>query len=509
MAGSWKDKLAKTLENRRYLIIITICLVILAPFLVMAIFNQPIADDYVFFSLDHPGNPFATTTESYLNWSGRLSPTFLISVFYHFWGSKTPAIMAIFLLVSLAVVSIRFIKVFFRRVRARDLPCSQALALGLLMTSLIMLSAYSIYDSYLWLTSSTIYITSIICVITVVTLTIQLFTKPVITWFNWLIYVVSLMFTAFCCEITTIYLVGSFSLSLIIYGLIKRFKLFKLKKTTKHNIRVLVVGMVITAGCLLIIYFSPGSIKRRQISHSIFDWQKVFIEPLFQIARLGYLVTWERVLLVIGSGAALATVLPKLRPRQAVGVVVNIVIYLLTISYIFYLIMGYSLGGNTPLRAYIIPAGIILIGIAVILAVLLREYSTNITYLLDIAMILALIGAVATSYRVYKPIIRAVVLRHDAYITREIDLRQQANRTSSAIRVVPLPILLQDSEAQDIAFNNIQAKWVTEAFKKYYHLSDDNMLVNLPQDDHYCTVSRRDTPYYYGAQTCDVVTMGR
>lgn len=509
MAGSWKDKLIKALESRRYLIIITICLVILAPFLVMAIFNQPIADDYVFFSLDRPGNPFATVAESYLNWSGRLSPTFLISIFYHFWGSKTPAIIAIFLLVSLAAVSVRFIKVFFGRVKSRDLPCSQALALGLLMTSLIMLSAYSIYDSYLWLTSSTIYITSIICAIVVVTLTIQLFTKPVITWFNWLIYVVSLIFTAFCCEITTIYLVGSFGFSLIIYGLVKRFKFFKLNKVTKHNIRVLVVGIVVVVACLLAIYFSPGSAKRRQREHSFFSWQKVFIEPLFQMAKLGYLVTWERVLLVIGSGSALATVLPKLRPRQAISVVASIVIYLLAISYVFYLIMGYSLGGNIPLRAYIIPAGIILIGIAVILAVLLREYSTNITYLLDIVMILALIGAVATSYRVYKPIIRAVVLRHDAYITREIDLRQQANRTSSAIRVAPLPILLQDSEAQDIAFNNIQAKWVTEAFKKYYHLSDDNMLVNLPQDDHYCTVSRRDTPYYYGAQTCDVVTMGR
>lgn len=509
MAGSWKDKLAKTLENRRYLIIITICLVILAPFLVMAIFNQPIADDYVFFSMDRPGNPFTTVTESYLNWSGRLSPTFLISIFYHFWGSKTPAIMAIFLLVSLVIVSVWFIKVFFKQVKARDLPCSQALALGLLMTSLIMLSAYSIYDSYLWLTSSTIYITSIICVIAVVTLTIQLFTKPVITWFNWLIYIVSLIFTAFCCEITTIYLVGSFGFSLIIYGLVKRFKFFKLKKTTKHNIRVLVVGIVVVAACLLAIYFSPGSAKRRQREHSFFSWQKVFIEPLFQIARWGYLVTWERVLLVIGGGLALAIVLPKLRPRQAVGVVASIVIYLLAISYVFYLIMGYSLGGNIPLRSYIVPAGIILIVVTTILAVLLRECSANITYLLDIAMILALTGAVATSYRVYKPIIRAVVLRHDAYITREIDLRQQANRTSSAIRVAPLPILLQNSEAQDIAFNNIQAKWVTEAFKQYYHLSNDVMLVSLPQDEHYCTISQKDTPYYYGAQTCDVVTMGR
>lgn len=509
MAGSWKDKLAKTLENRRYLIIITICLVILAPFLVMAIFNQPIADDYVFFSLDHPGNPFTTVTESYLNWSGRLSPTFLISVFYHFWGSKTPAIMAIFLLVSLAVVSVRFIKMFFRQVKARDLPCSQALALGLLMTSLIMLSAYSIYDSYLWLTSSAIYITSIICAIAVVTLTIQLFTKPVITWFNWLIYVVSLIFTAFCCEITTIYLVGSFGFSLIMYGLIKRFKFLKLSKVTKHNIRVLVVGMVIVAGCLLIIYFSPGSIKRRQTSHSIFDWQKVFIEPLFQIAKLGYLVTWERVLLVIGSGVTLATVLPGLRSRQTISVVASIVIYLLAISYVFYLIMGYSLGGYIPLRAYIVPAGIILIGVAVILAVLLRKCSANITYLLDITMILALIGVVATSYRVYKPIIRAIVLRHDAYITREINLQQQANRTSSAIRVMPLPVLLQNSEAQDIAFNNAQEKWVTKSFKKYYHLPDDIILVNLSQDGYYCTVSRRDTPYYFGAQTCDVVTMGR
>lgn len=509
MAGSWKDKLAKTLENRRYLIIITICLVILAPFLVMAIFNQPIADDYVFFSMDRPGNPFTTVTESYLNWSGRLSPTFLISIFYHFWGSKTPAIMAIFLLVSLVIVSVWFIKVFFKQVKARDLPCSQALALGLLMTSLIMLSAYSIYDSYLWLTSSTIYITSIICVIAVVTLTIQLFTKPVITWFNWLIYIVSLIFTAFCCEITTIYLVGSFGFSLIIYGLVKRFKFFKLNKVTKHNIRVLVVGIVVVVACLLAIYFSPGSVKRRQREHSFFSWQKVFIEPLFQIARLGYLMTWERVLLVIGGGLALATVLPKLRPRQAVGVVASIVIYLLTISYVFYLIMGYSLGGYIPLRAYIVPAGIILIGVTVILAVLLREYSTNITYLLDIVMILVLTGAVATSYRVYKPIIRAVVLRHDAYITREIDLRQQANHTGSAIRVVPLPILLQDSEAQDIAFNNIQAKWVTEAFKQYYHLSNDVMLVSLPQDEHYCTISQKNTPYYYGAQTCDVVMMGR
>ncbi len=509
MAGSWKDRLMKAFESRRYLIIITICLVILVPFLVMALFNQPIADDYAFFSQKHPGNPFVTMAYSYLHWTGRLSPNFLVSIFYHFWGSKTPAIMAMFLLVSLVIVSVWFIKVFFKQVKTRDLPRSQALALGLLMTSLIMLSAYSIYDSYLWLTSSTIYITSIICAIAVITLTTRLFTKPAITWLDWLVYVASLIFTAFCCEITTIYLVGSFGFSLIIYGLVKRFKFFKLNKVTKHNIRVLVVGIVVVVACLLAIYFSPGSVKRRQREHSFFSWQKVFIEPLFQMAKLGYLVTWERVLLVIGSGSALATVLPKLRPRQAISVVASIVIYLLAISYVFYLIMGYSLGGNIPLRAYIIPAGIILIGIAVILAVLLREYSTNITYLLDIAMILALIGAVATSYRVYKPIIRAVVLRHDAYIAREIDLRQQANRTSSAIRVAPLPILLQDSEAQDIAFNNIQAKWVTEAFKKYYHLSDDNMLVNLPQDDHYCTVSRRDTPYYYGAQTCDVVTMGR
>ena len=509
MAGSWKDRLMKAFESRRYLIIITICLVILVPFLVMALFNQPIADDYVFFSLDHPGNPFATVAESYLNWSGRLSPTFLISVFYHFWGSKTPAIMAMFLLVSLVIVSVWFIKVFFKQVKTRDLPRSQALALGLLMTSLIMLSAYSIYDSYLWLTSSTIYVTSIICAIAVVTLTTRLFTKPAITWLDWLVYVASLMFTAFCCEITTIYLVGSFGFSLIVYGLIKRFKLFKLKKTTKYNIKVLVVGTVIAAGCLLIIYFSPGSIKRRQTSHSIFDWQKVFIEPLFQIAKLGYLMTWERVLLIIGGGVALATVLPRLRLRQTISVVASIALYLLAISYVFYLIMGYSLGGYIPLRAYIVPAGIILIGVTVILAVLLREYSTNITYLLDITMILALIGAVATSYRVYKPIIRAVVLRHDAYITREIDLRQQANRTSSAIRVVPLPILLQNSEAQDIGFNSIQAKWVTEAFKKYYHLPSDAMLISLPQDDHYCTVSRQDTPYYFGAQPCDVVTVGR
>ena len=377
------------------------------------------------------------------------------------------------------------------------------------MTSLIMLSAYSIYDSYLWLTSSTIYVTSIICAIAVVTLTTRLFTKPAITWLDWLVYVASLMFTAFCCEITTIYLVGSFGFSLIVYGLIKRFKLFKLKKTTKYNIKVLVVGTVIAAGCLLIIYFSPGSIKRRQTSHSIFDWQKVFIEPLFQIAKLGYLMTWERVLLIIGGGVALATVLPRLRLRQTISVVASIALYLLAISYVFYLIMGYSLGGYIPLRAYIVPAGIILIGVAVILAVLLRKCSTNITYLLDITMILALIGAVATSYRVYKPIIRAVVLRHDAYITREIDLRQQANRTSSAIRVVPLPILLQNSEAQDIGFNSIQAKWVTEAFKKYYHLPSDAMLISLPQDDHYCTVSRQDTPYYFGAQPCDVVTVGR
>ena len=509
MAGSWKDRLMKAFESRRYLIIITICLVILVPFLVMALFNQPIADDYVFFSLDHPGNPFATVAESYLNWSGRLSPTFLISVFYHFWGSKTPAIMAMFLLVSLVIVSVWFIKVFFKQVKTRDLPRSQALALGLLMTSLIMLSAYSIYDSYLWLTSSTIYVTSIICAIAVVTLTTRLFTKPAITWLDWLVYVASLMFTAFCCEITTIYLVGSFGFSLIVYGLIKRFKLFKLKKTTKYNIKVLVVGTVIAAGCLLIIYFSPGSIKRRQTSHSIFDWQKVFIEPLFQIAKLGYLMTWERVLLIIGGGVALATVLPRLRLRQTISVVASIALYLLAISYVFYLIMGYSLGGYIPLRAYIVPAGIILIGVAVILAVLLRKCSTNITYLLDITMILALIGAVATSYRVYKPIIRAVVLRHDAYITREIDLRQQANRTSSAIRVVPLPILLQNSEAQDIGFNSIQAKWVTEAFKKYYHLPSDAMLISLPQDDHYCTVSRQDTPYYFGAQPCDVVTVGR
>ena len=251
------------------------------------------------------------------------------------------------------------------------------------------------------------------------------------------------------------------------------------------------------------------SSQRRQMAHSLFDWYKVFIEPLFQIAKLRYLATWERILLVIGGAIALATTLPKFKLRQITGVIVGVAIYLFAISYVFYLIMGYSLGGGIPLRAYIVPAGIILIGVTVILAVLLRKCSANITYLLDITMILVLIGVVATSYRVYKPIIRAVVLRHDAYITREISLRQQAGYPQSAIRVMPLPILLRDSEAQDIGFNSIQEKWVTEAFKEYYHLPSDAMLISLPQDEHYCTVSRQDTPYYFGAQSCDVVTVGR
>ena len=68
---SWLKTFTQWLSKNKLTIAIAGAVAILAPLLIMALFNKPIADDFAFFSEAQSDNPIATATRFYLDENGR------------------------------------------------------------------------------------------------------------------------------------------------------------------------------------------------------------------------------------------------------------------------------------------------------------------------------------------------------------------------------------------------------------------------------------------------------
>ena len=167
----------------------------------------------------------------------------------------------------------------------------------------------------------------------------------------------------------------------------------------------------------------------------------------------------------------------------------------------FCVINGYAQDGYTALRSYIIPASVIGVVGSIMISIVVSKLIGN-TMVLNILITLLIIVTIPVTYMYYKPIMQAVVIRHDAFATRANSIRRQVSSHNGVVEIEALPVLLVDTEAQDLGFNGIQEDWVTKVFKRYYDMSESTKLVYLPQDNHYCTNDATETPYYFGAKPC-------
>lgn len=131
-----------------------------AAFLAESMLARPIADDYQYFAAIRRLGASAFLRHFLHTGSGRYSQGLLVWVAYRLGGVASVRWMPVVLLVLLAATATAVVRAFVPAFRA--LPRSTALAVGSAASVLAVTAAPGVVDSYLWLTSSTVYVPAIV-----------------------------------------------------------------------------------------------------------------------------------------------------------------------------------------------------------------------------------------------------------------------------------------------------------------------------------------------------------
>ncbi|MGO8960521.1 MAG: hypothetical protein ACLQFR_24570 [Streptosporangiaceae bacterium] len=130
-----------------------------AAFLAESMLARPIADDYRYFAVIRRLDVLAFLVHHLDTESGRYSQGLVVWIAYRVWGVASVQWMPVVLLAFLVATTTATVRAFVPAFQA--LPRSTALAVGFAAPALAVTAAPSVVDSYLWLTSSTVYVPAI------------------------------------------------------------------------------------------------------------------------------------------------------------------------------------------------------------------------------------------------------------------------------------------------------------------------------------------------------------
>lgn len=483
----------KTLKKvtSRNIAIASLCvvsLVSLALLITFALFNRPIADDVSYFRYFESGSAGSFLYWHYFEHTGRLLQSFLITIGYVISGAFSVKIMPLLVYLSLIVASSWTI---YRFTSLKNKPILLSILLGLSISSAVILLMPSVYDSYLWWTSSSIYLASIVTLL----LTICIFDvlrreKPSKAVQALLLFVIAIGQTL--SEITSAVAICLAFIALVYY----------LWKKQKPNIvAILKVLLALIVG-FFITYFSPGSIARRQSEDGGaigFDFMRIFVLSTKHTFELISSVSlWEVALLVL-IGISLGVLLKKVSRKNMRTTNFITLIFAFVAIYGSFCINNY-VWYNMPLRALTLPSFALTIS-AITLVALLTNYVfykfNKRSVFLVLYLLLAAVLLSSSLYGVLKygiPTASFMYQREEAYTAREDSIEKQLD--SSDIRVIyieSLPIIV-NSQATDLVYGGgEQVDWYETAFRAHNNIPASIELEVIAPPYEYCIFGKTPT----------------
>lgn len=501
------------MHEHKHTIALVFAALIAAPLIISAIFTKPIADDQMYFSISARA-PWEALAHGYNN-NGRAMHELLISWNVVLPDKLVPPLAAIFLLATLIVAS-TFLSYMILTYIKRDQgqPSKRLLVattMGSFMALAIIYSSYSIADSFLWWTASTVYIPSIIfglllagisikLIFSKKELTIKTFFKSKLAW----AFVAIMASGMFFNEIFDILIIGFFTAAIIMAPLM--YKLKVINKSTRNK-ALLVMGVGIVVGLLgfFAMVESPGNIHRRSLVGTKFDFYKVIVEPLNRLDRFSYLASPEIILLIVSLGILLAGAVPKLRHRTAILATGTGLLYIIGAGYVFLAVFGYVSSGFYPNRAFIVPGAFFVIITALIIAMWLRSIFKKVE-IPGLVLVTILAITVLACLRSTKPLVGATIMRYNAYNNREYSIARQLQNNPDRIFVTSLLLLDGRSEGADITLSPMrQADWYVKAFRKYYKIPAHTKIAVLRQNEGYCTAGHIENVEWWGYKNCQTL----
>jgi hypothetical protein len=460
------------------------------------------ADDFQFYAYIN-NHSLLTAFENYgAALTGRYGNAFILILSIKTLGSQAVKILP-FLSFSLMVAGVCFtIYNLTFLIKSFNQSMLKLLMLtGSLMVIAGLVTAPSIFDTYVWFAASTVYVTAgAVLAIASSILSASLRTEKESVWSYVAVFLLVLFAGGFY-EFIPILLVivGVVGIIIVIYkkqsmrsSLIKRFFVF--------SVLILVAGII--SGLLL--RFSPWTAMR--ISHSPHANISIITAHIFNHLKLitYYVFSW-RVLFSVAIGAmlylALGSVL-KTYLHYLIWLITAICLTLLPLLSVATLAAVSGLIEPTGMASsrllYVATTGIMLGCSIFIYGLLCFFYKFKIPgkkEVLYVGIFIVLSVATAAGTISLTKVIHAVYLKKSMVEYREAVIKYDLASNKNYVRLYPAPILLQNSQVWDIAFAGHPQYWL-KAVRIYYHIPMNKTIdipVNIPAG--YCTTYSGNSIY--------------
>lgn len=482
-----------------HMLIATFSLLLIVPLVFMALLARPIADDYTYFANDHISSPIKFAVDSYSSQTGRYGQAAFVSGLFRVFGEDSVKYGALIQLFVLLLVGTACIYLLMRSRRGKK--AYAIIGLGLLGSLVALTATPSLFDSYLWLTSSTVYLASLIGLVATLCFALILYKKRRPPVWLYALFVIFVIVGQSFSEPTSVLLIASAFIAIFVTKYAYR--------NSRATLLSLLAFLASITG-LLIVYLSPGSRNRQHVSGSGFNFHNMFISSIHDLTHMLYLFTSWRLLLIIILSIGIASILPKMTKKNYIYTLSLSLLGVTLSPYILFVITRYSMAGYIPLRSYTVPAAFTVISLALFVGTLLSLTAKRFANLNNLSsayiglLFLLLPFSIITIYPLYAHLLQAEAQRASLYDVRAYDIRQQLNSKITPISVAPAPILITDTEAIDFYYNGPQITWFENGFKKYYGIPQDSKLSYLSQPYAYCT--NYSNPTWFGSLSCQEQT---
>jgi hypothetical protein len=438
-----------------------------AAFLAESMLARPIADDYRYFA-DIRRLGMVPFLVHYLDTqSGRYSEDLLVWIAYRLGGVASVQWMPVVLLGFLVATATATVRAFVPTFQG--LPRSAALAVGSAASVLAVTAAPSVVDSYLWLTSSTVYVPAI-GVLMSACLALRAAVRRQGGGTRALFATVAIMLV--------IIAQGFYEASSLLA--VAAAMIFVVALAVRRDRANLLIGVLVAGAAIAgfaVMYFAPGERIRAHATGG----GNVLVASLGAV--YGQLQLWQSTklaawLLAGALGLALAALLARRSsPSALLMVLVAGGVLLVAIPALCAFVSFYSLNW-APWRTYTLASAsfcwgtVLLVGSAG--ALLIRQRKTGAGHRLIPSGMRVIVAActaigVVTAVPGQAAIVSAESIRASMMEYRDILVQKQIIAGDRKIVVYPAPLLVYPTDARDFEFTAVQSKnWFESGYRNYF-----------------------------------------